>query len=126
MKRMSGALVMCLVLLAASASPAWSQTYRGGRYNGRTATAQQQYRRYANERRANYDRRYYQDGRSIWDQSRDKLTVAGGAGAGALIGGIAGGKKGAIIGALVGAGGSALYTYKLRDRDNRRSRYYRR
>ncbi|MDQ1522160.1 MAG: hypothetical protein QOE47_84 [Pyrinomonadaceae bacterium] len=131
MKRMSGALVMCLVLLAASASPAWSQTYRGGRYNGRNATAQQQYRRYANERRANYDRRYYQDGRyndgrSVWDQSRDKLTVVGGAGAGALLGGIAGGKKGAIIGALVGAGGSALYTYKLRDRDNRRSRYYRR
>jgi hypothetical protein len=56
----------------------------------------------------------------VWDRSRDKLTVAGGAGAGAL----AGGQKGAIIGALVGAGGSALYTYKLRDH-NRRSRYRR-
>jgi hypothetical protein len=48
------------------------------------------------------------------------VTVAGGAGAGAVIGALAGGKKGAIIGALVGAGGSALYTYKLRDRNNRR------
>jgi hypothetical protein len=42
-----------------------------------------------------------------------------------VVGGLAGGAKGAIIGALVGAGGSALYTYKLRDRDGRRSRYRR-
>jgi hypothetical protein len=126
MKRISGAVVMCLVLLAGAASPAWAQTYRGGRYSERTATAQT-YRRY--DRRANYDRRYYDNGRynnrSVWERSRDKLTVAGGAGAGAVIGGLAGGKQGAIIGALVGAGGSALYTYKLRERDGRRSRYRR-
>ena len=48
------------------------------------------------------------------------MTVAGGTAAGAVIGALAGGKKGAIIGALVGAGGSALYTYKLRDKDGRR------
>ena len=31
---------------------------------------------------------------------------------------------GAVIGGLVGAGGSALYTYKLRDKDeDRRYRY---
>jgi len=126
MKRMLGASVMCLVLLAASAMPAWAQTYRGGRYSGRAATAQQ-YRRYDNGRRAAYGRRYYDNGRynnrSVWDRSRDKLTVAGGTGAGAVVGALVGGKKGAIIGALVGAGGSALYTYKLRD--NRRSRYRR-
>jgi hypothetical protein len=130
MKRMLGAVMLCLVLLAGAASPAWAQTYRGGRYGGRTATAQT-YRRY--DRRANYDRRYYDDGRyngryngrSVWDRSRDKLTVAGGAGAGAIIGGLIGGGKGAALGALVGAGGSALYTYRLRDRDNRRSRYRR-
>ena len=67
-------------------------------------------------------RRVYYDygqrsGRSFWQKHRDKLTVAMGAGGGALIGGLIGGKKGAGIGALAGAGGSALYTYKLRKRN---------
>jgi hypothetical protein len=43
--------------------------------------------------------------------------VAMGTGAGAVIGSLIGGKKGAAIGALSGAGGSALYTYKLRKRN---------
>ena len=55
--------------------------------------------------------------RSFWDKHRDKLTLAMGTGAGAAIGGLIGGKKGAAIGALSGAGGSALYTYKLRKRN---------
>ena len=46
-------------------------------------------------------------------------------GAGAVVGGLVGGSKGTLVGALVGAGGPALYTYKLRDRDDRRSRYRR-
>jgi hypothetical protein len=54
--------------------------------------------------------------RSFWQKHRDKLTVAAGAGGGALIGGLIGGKKGALIGGLAGGGGSALYTYKLRKR----------
>lgn len=58
-------------------------------------------------------------GRSFWTKHRDKLTVAMGTGGGALIGGLIGGKKGAAIGALSGAGGSALYTYKLRKRNRR-------
>ena len=58
-------------------------------------------------------------GRSFWQKHRDKLTVAMGTGGGALIGGLIGGKKGAAIGALGGAGGSALYTYKLRNRTRR-------
>src|ERR1044072_6607666 len=67
-------------------------------------------------------RRVYYDygqtkGRSFWQKHRDKLTVAMGAGGGALIGGLVGGKKGAAIGALAGGGGSALYTYKLRKRN---------
>src|SRR5215218_4006830 len=67
-------------------------------------------------------RRVYYDygqtrGRSYWQKHRDKLTVAMGAGGGALIGGLIGGKKGAGIGALAGGGGSALYTYKLRKRN---------
>lgn len=55
--------------------------------------------------------------RSFWSKHRDKLTVAMGTGAGAAIGGLIGGKKGAAIGALSGAGGSALWTYKLRNRN---------
>ena len=67
-------------------------------------------------------RRVYYDygqtkGRSFWQKHRDKLTVAMGAGGGALVGGLIGGKKGAGIGALAGGGGSALYTYKLRKRN---------
>src|SRR5215212_629884 len=61
-------------------------------------------------------RRVYYDygqtrGRSFWQKHRDKLTVAMGAGGGALLGGLIGGKRGAGIGALAGGGGSALYTY---------------
>jgi hypothetical protein len=76
--------------------------------------------RYVNRARA--PRRVYYDygqtkGRSFWQKHRDKLTVAMGAGGGALLGGLIGGKKGAGIGALAGGGGSALYTYKLRKRN---------
>lgn len=70
-------------------------------------------------------RRVYYDyskpkGRSFWNKHQDKLTVAMGAGGGALIGALVGGKKGAAIGSLAGAGGSALYTYKLRKRNRNR------
>ncbi len=58
-------------------------------------------------------------GRSFWQKHRDKLTVAMGAGGGAALGALIGGKKGAAIGALAGGGGSALYTYKIRNRNRR-------
>lgn len=58
----------------------------------------------------------HKHGRSFWDKHRDKLTVIGGAGTGAIIGGLFGGKKGAAIGAIVGGGGSAIYTYGIRKR----------
>ena len=70
--------------------------------------------------RASSNRVYYNyepRQRSFWDKHRDKLTVAIGTGAGAAIGGLIGGKKGAAIGALSGGGGSALWTYKLRNRN---------
>jgi Glycine zipper len=116
MKRILGAIMLCLVLLAGAAGPALAKSPQ----RGRRAVAQ---RRYDDSRRVydpryRDDERYREDERSVWERSRDKITVAGGAGAGAIVGGLVGGKKGAIIGALVGAGGSALYTYKMRDRDD--------
>jgi hypothetical protein len=112
------AAVMCLVLLTATAMPAWAQTSRG--YGGRYSTPD---RRYDNSRRVNYQRRNDDD--SFIQEHRDKLTVAAGTGVGAAVGAATGGKKGAIIGALLGAGGAALYTYVLRDKDDD-GRYYRR
>ena len=83
------------------------------RNSGRTVA-----RNSTSSRRVYYD---YQQPRkrSFWQKHRDKLTVAMGTGGGAILGGVIGGKKGAAIGALAGAGGSALYTYKLRNRNRR-------
>jgi outer membrane lipoprotein SlyB len=50
---------------------------------------------------------------SYYRRHRNRVNMAVGTGAGALIGGIAKGGKGAAIGGLIGAGGSALYTYKI-------------
>lgn len=78
--------------------------------------------RYSNntaERRAYYDYSQPHQQRTFWQKHRDKLTVGGGTVGGALLGGIIGGKKGAAIGALSGAGGSALYTYKIRNKNRR-------
>jgi len=52
--------------------------------------------------------------RTFWDQHRDKLTTAMGAGGGALLGGLIGGKRGAGVGAIAGGAGSAIWTYKMR------------
>lgn len=92
------------------AAPAPRVVYRNtGRASTRTARA---------SRQVYYDYQQPQK-RSFWQKHRDKLTVAMGAGGGAAVGGLIGGKKGAAIGALAGGGGSALYTYKIRKRDNR-------
>jgi uncharacterized protein YcfJ len=115
MKKIYG-LIMSIVLLAGAALPAAAQTTRRGAYATRAA----QQRAYERQRREYYEDRY--DDRSVCEKHRDKITVAGGTAAGAVVGGVAGGKKGAIIGALVGAGASALYTYKLRDKDDERWR----
>lgn len=56
---------------------------------------------------------------SYYRRHRNRINMAVGTGAGALIGGLAGGKKGALIGAGVGLGSSALYTYKLNKKKRR-------
>lgn len=120
MKRILGAL-LSLILIASASAPAWAKGQK--RRNATRAAAAQRYddsrRVYYDYGDDRYDERYDGD-RSVWERSRDKITVAGGAAAGAVVGGLAGGKKGAILGALIGAGGSAVYTYKVRDRDDGR------
>ena len=120
-------------LTAAGFTTAGEQTaYKTGFADGFAAAAQTEQRTVAPRRtssrvvyrnsgsRASSQRVYYDyqpRKRSFWDKHRDKLTVAIGTGAGAAVGGLIGGKKGAAIGALSGAGGSALWTYKLRNRN---------
>ena len=106
-----------------------SASNRYGGSSNRVAPAAQQRVVYRNtgrsarnsssSRRVYYDYNQQPKGRSFWQKHRDKLTVAMGTGGGAIVGGLIGGKKGAAIGALSGAGGSALYTYKLRNRTRR-------
>src|SRR5439155_27186144 len=114
------ALLITITILAAVAAPAFGQgrsrrTYYEPAPNSRT---------YYDNSQARYDssQAYYDYGyrdRSVWDRHRDKLTVGGGTIGGAILGGLIGGRRGAAIGALAGAGGSALYTYQLRNRGYR-------
>ncbi|MCC7307855.1 MAG: hypothetical protein IT173_09825 [Acidobacteria bacterium] len=48
---------------------------------------------------------------SYYRRHRNRINLAIGTGAGALLGGLIGGGKGALIGAGAGLGSSALYTY---------------
>ncbi len=66
---------------------------------------------------------------SFYRRHRNRVNVAAGTGAGAILGALIGGKKGALIGGAAGAGGSALYTYKIRPKKKkyvrvRRARRY--
>jgi len=97
-----------------------SSTYDSRTYDSRTYDSRTYYdSRYDNSRA--YDG-YNNRSRSVWNRHRDKITVGIGTGAGAAVGSMIGGKRGALIGAIAGAGGSALYTYKIRNR-NRGYRY---
>lgn len=111
--------IFCLLVLTLTALPVGAQTryrrYDGRRYEQRVQDYRYGDRVYSGRRYRGWDR-----DRSFWDRHRDKLTTAIGAGAGAAVGAAVGGKKGAIIGAIAGGAGSALYTYKLRDRNRRR------
>lgn len=99
------ATLLCLIVLTVAAMPVGAQT----RYR-RNSTYTTQQRRY------DYNR---YDDRSVWEKHRDKITTAGGAVGGAVLGGLLGGKKGAIIGAITGGAGAAVYTYKIRNKNNR-------
>ncbi len=122
--------LMCLVVFAVAAVPAGacpahhrrssSTRYARSNYarsNSRYATTTSN-SGYNNSRNA-YSGYGQPRQRTFWQKHRDKLTVAAGTGGGAIVGGLIGGRKGAGIGALSGAGGSALYTYKLRNKNRR-------
>lgn len=51
---------------------------------------------------------------SFYRRHRNRVNVGAGTVGGAILGGLIGGKKGALIGGTTGAGGSALYTYKIK------------
>ncbi len=122
------AAIMSLVLLGATALPAAAQgrnrNYSNQGYSQRSADSRnrdyyrQQGANYNNQQRANYGSNTYgYDNRSFWQKHRDKLTTVIGAAGGAVIGGAVGGRRGAAIGTLAGAAGSAIYTYKIRNRN---------
>jgi outer membrane lipoprotein SlyB len=96
------ATLMCLLILSFAVVPADAQTRRQ-----RSSARQSAQTR-------------YDDDRSVWERSRDKITTGGGAVGGAIIGGLIGGKKGAVIGAITGGAGAAVYTYKVRKKDDYR------
>ena len=105
------------------AAQAGASGYQSASLNSSAAPATRRVVYRTATRRAAPQRVYYNysqpRSRSFWQKHRDKLTVAMGTGGGALVGALVGGKKGAAIGALAGAGGSALYTYKIRNRSRR-------
>ncbi len=92
-----------------------SRSYDSRSYDSRSYGSQSSY----DNSRAYYDYGTQYSNGSVWDRHRDKLTVGAGTVGGAILGGLIGGRRGAVIGALAGAGGSALYTYKLRNRGYR-------
>lgn len=115
------ALLIAITILTAVAAPTFAQgrSCRNRNYDSRNYNSTY-YDPYYDNSRAYYDYGTQYRGRSFWDRHRDKLTVGGGTLGGAILGSLIGGRRGALIGALAGGGGSALYTYKLR---NRRYRY---
>ena len=95
------AMLAVMVPLAATTTNAQTRRY----YSNRTSTSR------------TYNRPSY------YKRHRNVINMAIGTGAGALLGGLIGGKKGALIGLAAGAGGSALYTYKIKPKNNKYRRY---
>ena len=128
-------ILMAITILAVVAVPSFAQgRSRSRNSNSQSCNSRNNSRSYDSrsyDSRSNSSQGYYDNstayydygtqsrGASVWNQHRDKLTVGAGTVGGAILGGLIGGRRGAAIGALAGAGGSALYTYKLRNRGYR-------
>src|SRR6476659_10992294 len=100
-------VAMMAVMVPLMSSSANAQTRR---YYSNRSYATRTYSPYTTYNRPSFYRRH-----------RNVINMGVGTGAGLLLGGLIGGRRGAGIGALAGAGGSALYTYKIRPK---RVRYY--
>ena len=74
----------------------------------RSAVAQTYYRKVVRHGRVTWVRTRKP---SYYRRHRNRINLAVGTGAGALIGGLIGGRKGLLIGAGTGLAGSAAYTY---------------
>lgn len=96
------AMLAVMLPLAANAQTRYSRNYRTRTYTTQT-----------------YNRP------NFYERHRNLINVGIGTGAGALLGALIGGGKGAAIGTAIGAGGSALYTYKIKPKTNRCYRVYR-
>ena len=135
-------ILMAMAILAVVAAPSFAQgrgrrnsnsqscnsrndsrTYDSRTYDSRSYGSQGYYNNGSqnayDDSRAYYDYGTQSRNGSVWNRHRDKLTVGAGTVGGAILGGLIGGRRGAALGALAGAGGSALYTYKLRNRGYR-------
>ena len=127
-------ILMAMAILAVVAVPSFAQGRGRRNYDSQSCNSRnydsRSYDSRAYDSRSygsqGYDnsRAYYDYGTqnrngSVWDRHRDKLTVGAGTVGGAIPGSLIGGRRGAAIGALAGAGGSALYTYKVRNRGYR-------
>lgn len=98
--------------------------YNNGRYRNRSYNRRGYNRSYRSQP-AYYSgyNSYTYNRPSFYRRHRNVINMAIGTGGGAVLGGLLGGRRGAGIGALLGAGGSALYTYKLRPKQRRYYRY---
>jgi outer membrane lipoprotein SlyB len=101
MKKLLASIVLMTMLMIAV--PLTANAQIGGKRYARTRT-------YATQ---TYNRP------SFYRRHRNVINMAAGTGAGAILGALIGGKRGAAIGALAGAGGSALYTYKIKPKQRR-------
>lgn len=101
MKKLLASLVLTALLVIAL--PSFSNAQIGRRNNVRRTTTN----------------RNIGNRPSFYRRHRNLINIGIGTGGGALLGALFGGKKGAAIGALAGAGGSALYTYKIKPKKRR-------
>ena len=122
MKKFLAGLVVLFMLVISLPLAADAQTCRTKRYKRSNVSqryAGRNYRTYRNRSYQTQGYNYQRQRPSFYRRHRNLINVGIGTGAGALLGALIGGKRGAGWGALAGAGGSALYTYKIRPKKRR-------
>ena len=132
-------MVLAIVLpLSVSGQSYCRRNFRGSSARYSNAYYGNNYARYRNRRsyrrsyrqpvyyssyQPTYHTTYSSNRPSFYRRHRNVINMAIGTGGGLVLGGLLGGRRGAGVGALLGAGGSALYTYKLRPKQRLYYRY---